>query len=339
MIGAAIALSVGAATLAVLIGAAIAPIETMTWWAGFSEEDLDADPPHLAGDGRPPPAIAYVVYLSGVNVISGDALTSAEKRLLKRLAAETPGCAMIADIFPYSPSGRALVGQTRAFERIWRTLEALRVRGARKLAMMINIRNIFQVLVSADSRYGPIYNFGAASIIEEALERAGYVEGCGAPVFLVGFSGGGQIAAGAVAFLNRRLKARVVVISVGGVFASPEGVNRASAFHHLKGDRDAVERLGAVMFPQRWRLFARSDWNRLVSKRRVMTHRLEGMTHTGPRGYYGPVKTSGDRTNFDRTLDLMADIVRSETARLTQAPDAAAPPAAPYPMDARSSFR
>ena len=62
--------------------------------------------------------------------------------------------------------------------------------------ILINVRNIMQVAVSADPRYGPIYSLGVAKEIARSLARHGYQLGSQKPIFLIGFSGGGQVSVG-----------------------------------------------------------------------------------------------------------------------------------------------
>ncbi|MEZ4716148.1 MAG: hypothetical protein R2851_08675 [Caldilineaceae bacterium] len=59
--------------------------------------------------------------------------------------------------------------------------------------MIINVRNAFQVWVSVDHRYGPIYNQATAEVILHALLRYDYpMERDDVPVFVIGYSGAGQ---------------------------------------------------------------------------------------------------------------------------------------------------
>jgi len=68
---------------------------------------------------------------------------------------------------------------------------------------LVNIRNVLVVAVSADKRYGPIYNLGIAQVMYQALIRHGYQPDSGVPITLI-FSGGGQMAAEQPCFCGRR---------------------------------------------------------------------------------------------------------------------------------------
>lgn len=312
MISGILLLSIGVALIALFVTAALSPIETLSWWAGWTEEELrpperdNIDPPR-AGDA----ATQYIVYLSGVASLSGRFVLPRERAFLKQLKIHLPDAVIIDDVFPYSPAGLPLLESPRIFERVWRFVQKMKLEGRHTiLAALINFRNVFQVMVSADHRYGPIFNQGAATIIETALARAGYRKGVGAPITIIGYSGGGQIAIGAAAFLASRLKAPIDIYSIGGVMASDPGLHFVRRLHHFFGDKDGVQRLGAVMFPERWPLLAHSEWNLAKRDGRIALHPMRDMRHAGPRGYFGLVKFNG-RANSERTLDAVTALLRS----------------------------
>lgn len=300
MIGDILFYALGLAGLAILIAAALSPLETLTWWAGWTEDELSQDtPPPNASAAEPEQAAPdsarhYVVYLSGVASISGEYLLRRERIFLDRLRAAAPEAIIIADIFPYSPAGVPLLAAPRIFDRLWRWLQKLQLEERRPmLRTLINVRNVYQVMVSADHRYGPIFSQGAAIAIEKALAAQGYRRHPAARVTIIGYSGGAQVAVGAAPFLKARIGAAIEVVSIGGVIASDPGLNVLSALHHLRGDRDRVEKVGAVMFAGRWKLFANSHWN--VAKRHgvVKMEIAAGSEHAGPRGYFGLPKIDG----------------------------------------------
>ena len=177
---------------------------------------------------------------------------------------------------------------------------------------LINLRNIYQVLVSADHRYGPIFSQGAASAIEAALLKAGYAPGGGARIVIIGYSGGAQVAVGAAPFLKARLGASIDVISIGGVLASDRGIDAVDALHHVHGDRDRIEKIGAVMFAERWGAFANSRWNIAKRDGRLKLHKLTDIIHAGPDGYFGLPKR-GDKSNNERTQEIVADILSARS--------------------------
>jgi hypothetical protein len=56
--------------------------------------------------------------------------------------------------------------------------------------------------VSADKRYGPVYNLGVAKEVWRTLLRHGYRPGSNKPVTLIGTSGGGQVSVGSATYLS-----------------------------------------------------------------------------------------------------------------------------------------
>ncbi len=300
----------GIGVFALLITAALSPIETLSWWAGWTENELDnIDDAPAAPESNS--NRAYIIYLSGIASISGRFLIPREKAFIKKLQARFPEAAIIADVFPYSPSGSPLLAAPRVFDQLWRWLQKIKLQGRNSLLLtLINLRNVLQVMISADHRYGPIFNQGAAQAIETALLRAGYVRGGGAPITIIGYSGGGQIAVGAAPFLKARLKAPIDVISIGGVIASDPGLVAVRHLHHVIGDSDNVHKIGAVMFPERWAVMAHSEWNAAKRDRRISFYKMEKMAHAGVRGYFGLPKRNGVSNN-QRTLERVVSILDS----------------------------
>ncbi len=292
---------------ALLVTAALSPIETLSWWAGWTEDEIEepADPVAPGGGA----ARQYIVYLSGVASISGRFLLPREKAFIRKLKARMPNAVIIADVFPYSPKGLPLLASPRAFDRLWRRVQKFKLDERQTiLSVLINLRNIYQVMVSADHRYGPIFNQGAASVIERALIEDGYKRGSGAPVAIIGYSGGAQVAVGAAAFLRARLRAPIDVIGLGGVVASDPGLKYLRAYHHIVGDKDNIQRVGAVMFPDRWAPAAYSDWNAAKREGRVATHIMPDMFHAGVRGYFGRPLVNGV-SNAERTVEKIAELM------------------------------
>ncbi|MEZ4635055.1 MAG: hypothetical protein R2856_08795 [Caldilineaceae bacterium] len=78
------------------------------------------------------------------------------------------------------------------FAHIWRW--ALRRKLSRhwleRLAgYLINVRNLWQVAMSIDKRYGPIYNQALAQVLIYTLGRHGYDPAQRRPIILIGYSG------------------------------------------------------------------------------------------------------------------------------------------------------
>ena len=318
------------ALFALLVAGALAPLETLGWWAGWFGDPLAPqethphaehphDPEDDAEDAPTPPAIAsridpWVVFMSGIHAVGPVVYGRGEARLIAGLRAAIPG-GRVVQVFPYSVTNRALTGQ-RAFAVLWRW--ALRGKlGRRRLGaaagFLINARNFWQVLVSADRRYGPMYNRGTAALVVRALRRRGYERG--GRIVLIGFSGGGQIALGAAPFLKEATGAEVVVASLGGVMAADPGALEADRVLHLHGHRDRVQRWGAWPFPGRWRILPWSPWN--VARRRgtLRSVVIGPSDHTGADGYLDEKAIASDgRSYLDVTIDVLAAVARGTPA-------------------------
>lgn len=300
--------------LTLLISSALAPLEALGWWAGwFGDQAVDMGAATPVGR-RPAPrdgADHYLVYLSGIGSIAGNALYPDEAEFLQRLETALPRTVVIKDVFPYSVFNRALTGQ-RLFAWFWRMIYQCKLDGRRMLGNLINVRNLFQVIVSADNRYGPIYNYGSAEIILHGLLRQGYRVGSGAPVTLLGYSGGGQIALGAVTHLHTLLQAPIRVISLAGVMCADPGLRHVTHLYHLYGDKDSLHRIGGVVFPGRWRWMVRSPWNRALKAGKISFRGLGAIAHDNAGGYLDATTILPDgRSCLDHTVATITDLVAS----------------------------
>jgi hypothetical protein len=306
--------------VALLLALLVAPLESLGWWAGWfgRRDELERDVDAARQRARPPSAHSggegYVVFLSGIGAISGTELLAAEAEFLRLLDEQLPQATVVTDVFPYAAGGDGLTGG-RAFARLWRLLHRMRLRGAKVVTNLVNLRNLFQVLVSADSRYGPVFNYGTSRQVLLGLLRAGYRPEQRRPVFLLGSSGGGQIAVGAVPFLEETLGAPVEVISLGGVMSSDPGLRAVDHLAHVHGSLDGIQALGGRVFPSRWPTSPRSEWNRALREGRIEKIGIGPVRHQGPGGYLdgATVLPEGD-TPRDRALAAVASVVERRLA-------------------------
>ena len=156
---------------------------------------------------------------------------------------------------------------------------------------------------------GPIYNLGISKEVYRALLNHGYDPRRETPVYLIGYSGGGQVALGAACYLTR-LRSPVTVITVGGVFSSIPGLLLAEHVHCLVGSKDRTVRLGPVMFPGRWAIATRSAWNKAKRRGKVSIHDMGPMIHSGRGDYFTrSVKREDGTTYADYTADVVARII------------------------------
>lgn len=304
-----------AVSAAVIVWLASSPFEALGWWAGWFGEQVAAAP--ASARKQVPPARHYIVFLSGIGAlkgaVDGGAVPPNEISFLDELERRLPDAVIVRDVFPYAVTRVGLTGR-RPLAAFWNWLEQLRVRRpASPLAQLIVLRNLGQVLVSADARYGPIFNLGMAQAIADALTAQGYRPGSGAPVTLLGSSGGGQIAVGAVKFLSNALGAPVRIISLAGVMAGDPGVASAQRLVHFYGSKDWVHRLGDLLFPRRWPFLGQSAWNQARARGMIQLQNLGPIVHTGPGDYFDPQTRLPDgRTCRDATIAALLAVLARE---------------------------
>src|SRR5690606_29827102 len=137
------------------------PISALVWWAGWRRARSEARPP----PPLPPPAPGpFLVYLSGVGDISGEYSTRYEDIFLDAVAARVPGLAVVTDVFAYSVENLSMTSE-QGLGWFWRWVNDVRLRARgplRNVGKLIAARNVLHIAVSADRRYGPIYNYGVA---------------------------------------------------------------------------------------------------------------------------------------------------------------------------------
>lgn len=300
----------------IFLCAVLAPLESLGWWAGWygtppTPGGTDHDEESAAATPARPSASHYLVFLSGVGAISGASLPKDEILFLDALEPRLGQTALVRDVFPYSVTNNGLNGQ-RFFANFWRWIEYMRLkRPEGLLAGVICLRNIFQVAVSADKRYGPIYNLGVAQEIFAGLQRCGY--GGAAPVTLLGWSGGGQIALGAATFLSGIIKAPIRVISIGGVMASDPGLRSVHCLDYFYGSKDYVEKVGPIVFAGRWRSANRSHWNQARAKGQLTTTEYGPYTHIGDYCYFDFEHRLPDGVLYgERTIAVILEVLARE---------------------------
>ncbi len=296
----------------------LAPLETLSWWVGFynrRNKDLTALPkPSERLFMYSKPASHYIIFLDGVAKVTRDNYADVEV-FLARLKETLPESVIIGSVLPYSVSNRPLTS-ARPLARFWRWAKQRKIGNYKDLiGFSINVRNMFQVMVSADSRYGPIYNLGAARLILEPLLKRGYPVGSGIPVTLIGYSGGAQVAAGAAPYLKELLRAPVDLISLAGVISADPGLSDVRFLYHLSGSKDGVENIGTVLCPGRWGLLRNSSWNRAKRAGKFTYVPMGPMTHNGDNSYLDETATLANGKSFlDQTLETVTFILEQPEA-------------------------
>lgn len=306
------------ALLLLIISAVMAPIESLGWYAGwFGEQEAPPDVQQVEQNQAesPSPSLAnhFVIYLSGIGAITSDAVPQEEIVFLDTFEPRLTNTLLIRDVFPYAVTSAGLTSE-RFFAGIWRWLEQRRLKNPNAvLANLVNIRNMLQVAVAADHRYGPIYSLGVAQEMVRQLVHHGYVIGSGKPVTLIGWSGGGQVSVGSAGFLYGMINAPIRVISVGGVMASDPGLDHIVHLYHFYGDKDPVQGIGAKVFPGRWKSSVTSPWNRALSEGRITLTSLGPYAHNGKGNYFDMQNMLPDgRTYAEKTMDELIQVMSAE---------------------------
>ncbi len=300
---------IGSVAVILFLFVLLSPLESLRWWADKGEKEVrgtfELVTSEVEEEHR---SHRFVVYLSGVGVLGGDELSGREIAWLDSLDDDLPDVCVVADVFPYSVDNRGLL--QRATVHLWKFLDnARRQWRSNPIHFIINIRNIAQVLVSSDPRYGPTQSIGLAQELWRSLQRHGYVPGSGDPVYLVGFSGGAQMALGAGWFLSG-LGVPVSLISVGGIFSDDPGLDRMEHVWDLRGSRDTMRLLGPVAFPGRWPTAPLSSWGRARREGRVTVRTIGPMKHDAAKGYFGRrAKDENGRTYADLTREEVVGIL------------------------------
>src|SRR3954470_4748896 len=271
--------------MALALSLVLSPFESLKWWAGWVEGKPAVNAPGADAPG-PSRRAAYIVFLPGVGTL-GDQIDPWERGLVERLSTSLPDAAILADVFPFSPTNRALIDPHRRRAWWWQALATMREQHPNLLAHLIDWRNLTQVFVSLDGRYGPVYNSGVADHIIADLRGAGYVADSGTPITIIGYSGGGQIALGVTPYVHLALGAPVTVIALGGVEGSDPGLDFVEHLYHLYGTIDMEQRM-RLIFPSCWPMMKGSRWNRALAAGTLTFICLGEMTHCAERGYLDP---------------------------------------------------
>ncbi|WP_373525282.1 hypothetical protein [Nostoc sp.] len=299
---------VGLATLLLLSWGTLAPVGTLTWWLNLETEELNLDkdkPPNgLLPDDRSSADNSeqqcYIVFLPGVGNTGGGNLPAGETEFLQRLTTTHPDCVAVDDVFPYSIGQQTLV-EDNPLAGVWRAAEQDEgVVGQ----VFINIRNFWQMALSADDRYGPTYNWAIAVETIERMQAKLPIRDRDRPLklILIGTSGGAQVAVGTTPYLNRWLNAEITPILIGGFFEGTEGFAAAEQIYHLRGDRDWIEGVAAVVFPARWRWTVGSPFNQARREGKFVDQISGPHEHQGDEGYFGETQVQGQQSYLDLTL-------------------------------------
>ncbi|MEV7733013.1 hypothetical protein AB0O75_13095 [Streptomyces sp. NPDC088921] len=286
---------------ALLAEALLARYEVLAYGAGWRVPvtELPEGVPYARGAAPGSPPGAYLVYLDGIGKRRvRDSRDGGQ--LVEALITGAPELRVLGQVQPYSPLADPLADRP-----VWAWLR-------RRIGLLLFLHNVMQTFVAADHRYRPLYNRAVGSQIATQLRLAGYQPDSGMPVVLLSYSGGAQVATGAVDELYTRLRCPLLLITLGGFHNGAGDLTHAEHLHQLTSANDRIEQLGTWIFPQRRRLFRRSGWNRAVRAGKITVHRLDPATHFGSQSYISPTAQLPDgRSHLDRTADTVIAIIRA----------------------------
>ncbi|TCO35640.1 hypothetical protein EV652_101525 [Kribbella steppae] len=291
----------GGLGLALIIEGLLARYELLAYSVGWRTPitDLPDGVPYARGAAADGPPAAYLVYLDGIGKRRASD-TRDGGQLVKALIAGAPELRVLGQVQPYSPLADPLADRP-----VWAWLR-------RRAGLLLFLHNVMQTFVAADRRYRPFYNRAVGNQIATQLRLAGYQPDSGIPVVLLSYSGGAQVATGAVDELHTQLRAPLLLILLGAFHNGANDLTYAQHLDQLTSASDRIERVGTWIFPERWRLFRRTGWNRAVRAGKVTVHRLDPATHVGPRSYISPTAMLPDgRSHLDRTADTVIELIRA----------------------------
>jgi len=313
----------------------LAPLESLYWWATRGAEEVDRDGKEtskiIAGKevvasmmereaddheraDRPDDGVPqrFLVYLSGIGAIGAHEVPEEEYPFVEDLKTHLPSFVVIDDVFPYAVDNRGLTAE-RMLGKVWKQLETIRMKNPNALlAALINLRNLMQLFVCADRRYGPTYNMGTAGEIYRSLVRHGHQEGSPDQVVLFGWSGGGQIALGAAWYLEA-LGLKVSVLSMGGMLSDDIALARIDHLWHLYGTEDGLQALGPKLFAGRWPVAASSPWNEAKRQGKITMLPLGPIHHNIKDHYFDRENTLPDGRTYSQTvIDAVSGILEHD---------------------------
>ena len=305
-------------------GMVLAPLESLYWWATRGAEDRETLEPTVereaaleaqGGTDAAAPAASddepkrFLVYLSGIGAIAANDVPEEEMPFVQDLKDRLGGFTVIDDVFPYAVDNRGLTAE-RALGRMWRYLEKVRMKNPNAaLAVLVNLRNLMQLFVCADRRYGPTYNMGTAKEIHRSLVKHGHRPGSPDQVVLLGWSGGGQIALGAAWYLDA-MGLRVSILSMGGMLSDDIALARVEHLWHLYGSKDFLQASGRLLFAGRWPVAKASPWNEAERAGKITMIELGPYNHNVKEHYFDyESKLPDGRSYAGKVIDTIDEVL------------------------------
>ncbi|MBD2353148.1 hypothetical protein H6G41_00670 [Tolypothrix sp. FACHB-123] len=296
------------AGIILLVWGTVAPVGTLVWWISQSSESLGIkknsakklpENNRLRKFDKSKNIDCYIVFLPGVGDFSANELTPGEEFFLDKLEQIHRNCVTVRDVFPYSAANESLGGQ-RLLAPLWSAAE--NADGwLSNTDIFIKIRNLWRFAISADDRYGHIYNSGIANAIVNRMDAVYPIPENpkqNLKLILVGTSGGVQVALGAASHLDQWLNAQLIVVSIGGDFDGEEGFDAVEHVYQLVGERDWIEDISKILFASRWPITVGSPFNQARLAGRYTVVQTGPHAHSGSQGYFGTTKIKQSQTTY-----------------------------------------
>ncbi|MFC3688027.1 hypothetical protein [Aquipuribacter hungaricus] len=255
----------------------------------------------------------FVVYLDGVGRCERRT-TPVGRGLAAALAERLPRWTVVLSLMPNDVTqepawNRPVTG------RMWRRLHRLS-------PVTTLVRGVWEAVVAVDPRYRERLAEEHTRHVVQHLVAAGYAVGSGAPVVLVGLSGGAQTALRVASEVARSLGGAPLDVVTLGAFADGgadlDGVRRV---HSVVSWGDPAELLPVLLFPSRWTALGVGAWRRAKVAGTVVVRRHDFATHIGPGGYLSPTAHAPDgRTRLAQAADVVAAAARQLLADRTRVP-------------------
>ncbi len=264
------------------------------------------------------PSEAYVLFLSGIGRVSSHTYSRREQGILRRIADLCPRAVVLDDVFAYSINNQPLT-ENRSLSVVWRWAMRQKLKKRKLnvlLGYLINLRNIVQVATSGDRRYSQVYNKGFSDVLAYHLQQYGYDLENPKPLFLVSYSGAGQIAAGAVQPLREGYGLPVYVMMLACFFTDGPGVVTANHIWEFVGTLDKAYRLFCAVTPSRWLRPGRNTWSEYLRQGSVTQVDMGAMRHTGRGGYLDRNSTLPNGVSYiDHTASQFAEVINGISAQ------------------------
>jgi hypothetical protein len=264
-------------------------VSQFAFWEGWIE---GLQEPATLFDATPPresqTAAHYVVYLDGIHQKESDHPPRITDFLALFERALGPHTRLVRAIETYTvlPVGLAEDAGSAWFWRRVLNLQEQHPNGLVQVlaATLVEANNVIKVGISSDRRYGPILNVELALKVADRLAEAGFHPSSGAPITLLGYSGGGEMAMGMADYLRRICRCPVRIVTFCGVFSGNQELAKVEGITTVVGSRDPMELVGRLAYPGRSPLLPLTRWNKAISAGTVRRILIPGMTHNGNQG-------------------------------------------------------